>query len=127
MTWQIFDLQFAVLIVMILKRIYRLGILVFLLGLSGSWVMAQQHLGGIKKTDTSDHLVTYEVQLVALHSETAADRLEAGLLDKQGFVSAEAKVSERRITLVVKPVISPADIADVLDYLGYDVAKTIDE
>lgn len=110
-----------------LRILLQAILLAFTLTLFGGALHAQNHVGGIKKVSEQNHLTTYTVRLVELSDETAARRLENGLLEKEGFVSANANFNENLVTLVVKPGIEPKLIGEVIDFWGFTVAKSFED
>ncbi len=101
--------------------------LVLLLSFAGKTVHAQHHLGGIKKVEEADHLVTYDIRVERMDGASEARRLENGLLEKQGIVQADADAQQRVVRVVVKPIIDPKILESIVDYHGFVVSKSFDE
>ena len=94
---------------------------------SGGDVTAQNYEGGIRSVDIGNGLPTYEIKLVSLPNETLGDRLENAFMQKEGFVSAESSAANQTITVVALQAFRKKELNDVVDYAGFEVAKSFDQ
>ena len=88
---------------------------------------AQNYEGGIRLTESNQGLDTYEIKLVSLPNAASAQRLENAFLQKEGFHSVSASEISRICTLTVNYPLRKRDLNDVVEYAGFEVAKSFEE
>lgn len=109
-----------------MKNIVGFAILIILL-CTGSSSYSQNYEGGIRQVDNSNGLVTYEIKLVTLTTEAMGEQLDHLFMQKEGFVSAESSVEDRICTVVALHPLRKNEIADIVDFAGFEVAKSFTE
>lgn len=109
-----------------MKNIVGFAIFTLLLW-SGSLSFSQNYEGGIKQVDNSNGLITYEIKLVTLTTEALGDQLDNLFMQKEGFVSAKSSVEDRICTVVALYPLRKNEIADIVDFAGFEVAKSFTE
>lgn len=109
-----------------MKKIVGFSLLLILL-LLGSHGFSQNYEGGIRQVDDGNGLITYEIKLVSLSSEAEGNRLKSTFLQKEGFVSVESSVADRVCTVVVLNPMRKNELADVVEYAGFEVAKSFEQ
>lgn len=88
---------------------------------------AQNYEGGIRLTESVQGLDTYEIKLVSLPNAASAQRLELAFLQKEGFQSVNASQSTKICTLTVNYPLQKRDLNDVVEYAGFEVAKSFED
>ncbi len=109
-----------------MKKFVGLTLLLILFW-SGSKGFSQNYEGGIRQIDNGTGLVTYEIKLVSLSSPAEESRLGNAFLQKEGFVSVESSFEDNLCTVVALQPVRKNELADVVRFAGFEVAKSFEE
>jgi|GEM_PF-4483040 len=77
--------------------------------------------------DNGTGLIHYKIKLTHLSTSLSAQRLEDAFMQKEGFIAVEASTASNECEVTCIQAFKKSEIADIIDFAGFEVAKSFEQ
>ncbi len=82
---------------------------------------------GIRKVETRDHIVVYEVKVKGMFDPSHATKLDDNFTSKEGVLSSQTDFATGICRLEVKEGFQEYLFQDIVEFTGFSIAKAFEE